>query len=803
MVLATKSKNTNSFVKFLCVLLSVACMAGAFLCAMNVTEAIEYGRDYNDLTGTQRTLTLADCYPLSYKLLWDINYLQEQDMLSDDEAIVKAIESQKDEMINQGVVRFNAQQEEAMQAYENYDADDFDEDVENKEAIFDGKFYFSYTFNNSYIGYVFDVDLYGDTDNAITYRDTEDSARQKLAAMVEDYIKTAKYRDHVDAQSVEEYDSHIVPMDLYYYYKNTKTGNVISNLNGEDTQDVMNHTYALSIVNNQPTYSSAFQDVLARYQDAHTGELNTGWENAEVYLYIDTNSHQTGEIFAENSYREVIANFERVKQYNLKTQIIVGVVLLLASIILMVYYLTVCGKRLENGKVKRAWVDYIPSDLHFVLSGGAIAGLVGLIGYIVDVGIDEPAAAMTLLRILFVGLAGLIWAIFIELLASIVRVCKSEKNFFANLFVVMLVKWVVVKPLVAIGRGLKSLFAFKPENYKKSLRRFVVAYLLVNLFFLLLSLFLLAIDADIFFAVSPVMIFLAVVFNIVCLVFAVNYMKQLDAIITAAHNRTVPQVDYNKLPGSLKTLVNSLQYTRQELDAAVSKAVRDERMRTELITNVSHDLKTPLTSIISYVDLLKGCEIENEEAQEYIGVLDEKSNRLKRLIEDLIEASKITSGVITLNPVELSLSELAAQAVYERHQEFEDNGLELVFKGDHGNINAYCDGNKTFRVLENLISNAKKYSAKNTRVYCDVYESQNFSIFEIKNISAQPLDITPQELTERFVRGDKSRTKEGNGLGLSIADNLCKAQHGHLYLSIDGDLFKAQVMLPKTKEAVR
>ncbi|MBR3150023.1 MAG: HAMP domain-containing histidine kinase, partial [Eubacterium sp.] len=213
----------------------------------------------------------------------------------------------------------------------------------------------------------------------------------------------------------------------------------------------------------------------------------------------------------------------------------------------------------------------------------------------------------------------------------------------------------------------------------------------------------------------------------------------------------------------------------------------------------SHDLKTPLTSVINYVDLLKGCDIEDKKAKEYIVVLDEQGKKLKRLIDDLIEASKITSGVINIELININLSELATQAVVEHQQEFSNNGLELVFKGDKKNISAFADGSKTYRIIENLISNARKYSLKGTRVYSDVYETENYSIFEIKNTSAEQLDISVNELKERFVRGDKSRTNEGNGLGLSIADNLCKAQGGHLNITIDGDLFKVQVMLPKAK----
>lgn len=167
-----------------------------------------------------------------------------------------------------------------------------------------------------------------------------------------------------------------------------------------------------------------------------------------------------------------------------------------------------------------------------------------------------------------------------------------------------------------------------------------------------------------------------------------------------------------------------------------------------------------------------------------------------------IEASKLSSGNITLHPMVLDLGELTAQAIGEYQKEFEENRLQLVLDPDLPRVQAFADGSKTYRVLENLLQNAKKYSAVDSRVYVRVYKQGDFGVFEIKNISAQPLNISPQELTQRFVRGDASRTKEGNGLGLSIAQELCSAQQGKLELLIDGDLFKARVYLPQPKNAL-
>ena len=288
--------------------------------------------------------------------------------------------------------------------------------------------------------------------------------------------------------------------------------------------------------------------------------------------------------------------------------------------------------------------------------------------------------------------------------------------------------------------------------------------------------------------------------DVAVMIFAIRKADGQDRIMDGLKKISDGELQYkiktDTLTGKQKVMAEYINNIGSGLDAAVENSLKKERMQTELITNVSHDLKTPLTSIITYVDLLKNCDISDPKAQEYIHVLDDKGAKLKRLIDDLIEASKVTSGNVTVNLTPMNLSELCLQSTVDVQQDFEKNNLNLVVKQGEKPINVTADGAKAFRVVENLLSNARKYSARGTRVYVSVYEENGKGIFEIKNISAQPLDITPDELTERFVRGDKSRTAEGNGLGLSIAKELCKVQNATLDLSIDGDLFKAKVAFP-------
>mgnify|MGYP001051697796 FL=1 len=225
-------------------------------------------------------------------------------------------------------------------------------------------------------------------------------------------------------------------------------------------------------------------------------------------------------------------------------------------------------------------------------------------------------------------------------------------------------------------------------------------------------------------------------------------------------------------------------------------------MKADLITNVSHDIKTPLTSIINYVDLIKRERIDNEKVQNYIKVLDEKSQRLKQLTDDLVEASKITSGNISLHFEQINLTELMNQTIGEFSEKFEMKNLTTVMNVRVKNAVIEADSRRIWRVMENLFNNIYKYAMEGTRVYLsieDMPDKKKFIVISIKNISASPLNCNPDELTERFIRGDVSRTTEGSGLGLSIARNLTEAQKGTFEIQLDGDLFKVILTFPKAK----
>lgn len=245
-----------------------------------------------------------------------------------------------------------------------------------------------------------------------------------------------------------------------------------------------------------------------------------------------------------------------------------------------------------------------------------------------------------------------------------------------------------------------------------------------------------------------------------------------------------------------KIMAQDINRVGEGLDQAVEKSVRSERMKTELITNVSHDIKTPLTSIVNYVDLLKREQLPGEHVQEYLDILEKKSQQLKNLTEDVVEASKASTGNLAMQYDELDLVEMVLQVNGEFQEKFEERNLSLKLRLPEDTAVVWADGRRMWRILENIYQNAAKYAMPHTRVYVDLSLHALQAVFTMKNISEQPLDISPEELTERFVRGDSSRNTQGSGLGLSIARSLTELQSGEFQLFLDGDLFKVQISFP-------
>lgn len=652
-----------------------------------------------------------------------------------------------------------------------------------------------YTFDFTVDGKTVSADMY---DDDLTLGETIKSAETHIKKLYNKAV-VKPYQTAADEQQKMRQDLQELQC-LQYYAKDNTTGQVVSQLaEGKSPASLKNAPvyYSKTKVgeNLRGTDYGARNAISDAAQYLMDGDMS-------IYVGIDPTVAGGNDMLPD--FVELNALCTRMQNMNTVAMTVAAVCLAVLALAFLVLACLGCGRRAGTDGVRLLWMDYIPLELHTAIIAAAVLGL----GYLLFEGLFTDlfhyyGYQMSTLNFgwLFLAACGafgaVAWGLYAELTLSFVRLCKSEKHLYKGtlLYYICLGIWRLLCKLHRFNRRVIRGLAYTPRHFKRNMVFCAVGYLLINI--------VLAVLFGAYLEYAPISVpcalaFLA--FNGFCVGYALRFLFQLDRVIEAAANRT--DVEAAHLHPALAAMAGSLRYTNQELHNAVDQAVRDERLKTELITNVSHDLKTPITSIITYTDLLSKCPQSDEKAKEYMAVLTEKSAKLARLVEDLIEASKLSSGNITLHPMVLDLGELTAQAIGEYQKEFEENRLQLVLDPDLPRVQAFADGSKTYRVLENLLQNAKKYSAADSRVYVRVYKQGDFGVFEIKNISAQPLNISPQELTQRFVRGDASRTKEGNGLGLSIAQELCSAQQGKLELLIDGDLFKARVYLPQPKNAL-
>ncbi len=488
---------------------------------------------------------------------------------------------------------------------------------------------------------------------------------------------------------------------------------------------------------------------------------------------------------------------------SMKTMAVISVVSFLLACAIGVYIICVAGKK-SDGTVEICAADKIPFVISFALAVGAMV-LIGVavicaVFFEADPGelAHVPTGLLSLVAMPMTELTAFLFALFFAiptlLLMSIARNVRN-KTFWKHTLV-----YLILKP-ARWGYGkLRNMLAIDYTSDKKKFRKYaIIAVCAVMALFLFSAFLALAFDNGMSIVLIVFICLLAVAVLLYCLVHIISLDRIMSAVSQTKQGRLDSKIDTRYMPGFMRTFAEDVGTMQDGLQDAVESAVKDQRMKAELITNVSHDLKTPLTSIVNYVDLLKKCDVQDETAQKYISVLDEKSQKMKKLIEDLVEASKASSGAIELHPVKINLCEFAAQAVGEHSDELKKCGIEIVLRSPQTPVFVTADAQKTSRIIENLFSNIRKYAMENTRVYVEVAGGNDFGSIVLKNISKYPLDVEADELVQRFVRGDSSRTGEGSGLGLSIASNLCELQRGKFNVSVDGDLFKVTLALPINK----
>ena len=471
---------------------------------------------------------------------------------------------------------------------------------------------------------------------------------------------------------------------------------------------------------------------------------------------------------------------------------------LLASLLVFavtLVYLCVAAGRTKSGEIVPAGLNRLPLDLYFLLAGSAICGLAALMFLMIDsfYGGYYSIWDNLPLCIMILGLGGFAIALLaIGFLFALAAQAKVRGGYWWRHSVcgwclrqlVTFLRW-VRRGLRYFYRGCRAVVRLLPVIWQWL--AVVFGAIFVMAMTLLLSL---EINDDIALLLIPegfvcigLVIYAAWCFGVL-----------LKGVKHMAQGNLNYQIDTKYLFGCFKEFAEQLNSVAGAAQIAAERQMKSERMKTELITNVSHDIKTPLTSIINYVDLLQKAKDEAERAQ-YLEVLDRQSQRLKKLIEDLMEMSRASSGNVAVEITPTDVCEAVSQALGEFADTLDACGLTVLYKAPAEPVLAMSDGKHLWRVLSNCLSNVVKYALPGTRVYVDVARRGQKVEVSVKNISAQMLNISADELMERFVRGDSSRNTEGNGLGLNIAKSLMELQGGRLDLIVDGDLFKVVLTL--------
>ncbi|MBR3691309.1 MAG: HAMP domain-containing histidine kinase [Clostridia bacterium] len=466
----------------------------------------------------------------------------------------------------------------------------------------------------------------------------------------------------------------------------------------------------------------------------------------------------------------------------------------LAVVLLLGYLFCVCGKT-ADGECRNMWIDAVWLEVHLAVMAGAGIGAV----LICALAVDEYMSGhfpLNLLRPVIISATALGSLLVITPLLSLIRNIKAGR-FLERSILLRIARW-LIRLTIRILKGICRITVTFWRRLFGLLSKKTGVIFLVMLFVYTALIGLLGIGT----VVSPVWLIVGVLLFLLAGFVLACRAKDLDEIKQGVGEVRSGNVGY-KIPAmkceDMKLLAADINDIAAGLDAAVAAKVRAERMKSELITNVSHDLKTPITSIITYTELLAKAEGLPEDARDYVAVIAKKSERLKNLTQDLFDISRVQSGNDEVTVERLDVALLINQAIGELDGEIRQSGLTFCVSAPK-ELCILADGRKMSRVLGNLIQNILKYTLKNTRVFITAAEKNGTVEIELKNISAYPLDFDPEEITARFVRGDASRTAEGNGLGLAIAKSYTEICGGSFRVETDGDMFKAILSFEKAQK---
>ncbi|MGI6266307.1 MAG: sensor histidine kinase [Candidatus Metalachnospira sp.] len=592
------------------------------------------------------------------------------------------------------------------------------------------------------------------------------------------------YKQQAIQDQLYEYEDAIKELerytDFYYCLVNTRTGNEVSNREAEEIENLKINSF----LDGRYTKGKVVYDTEYYYNYTDEGKLVN-------YFYYDNYLDSVSRILLNSGYTLYAGVSDDVetgngvfaKQYqafesrrlNAPRTVMAAAVGAILMIIGMVYLVITAGKTSKNSEVTLIAVDYVFNDISTL-----IFLAVAYVSYILARRMIESIYYMNgEWLIMLKGFICLLFMIDVVVLINYLT-CMSrqikKRRLFSNTVVGYFIRWVAS--------------FFKESTFRIWIILCLIMYAVINCLLMFVACK----------SYSSIPIIILIIFDLAGIFFAARALTSIKKIMVAVKETSEgnfdKKVNPDEISPALKNFATDVSNMQNGLKQAVGRAVKGEKMKTELITNVSHDLKTPLTSIITYVDLLKREELNNEKAENYVAILDEKTNRLKQLIEDLVEASKASSGNLAVTKNKINLRELIEQALGEFEERIEKSDLEFKINATE-DVYIYADGRHMWRIAENLITNALKYAMPKTRVFIDIFSTERDGVLTIKNVSAIPIDnVDLKSLTERFVRGDASRTTEGAGLGLSITQSLSEIQDGRLEITADGDVFKATVKIP-------
>ena len=550
-----------------------------------------------------------------------------------------------------------------------------------------------------------------------------------------------------------------------FVLRDKDTGKILfDGLDGADYQWYAEKPYSI------PDLNLSSKDFVITEDDSHSGSRGdsvTAADNVviEGYILREPADGDNSDTFVCLYWAELI--------YNCRYQLIViAAVSFILCLVLFIFLLCAAGHRAGSEGIVPSFVDKIPFDLFTLLMIVAISCLWAILAEMY-----YDSILLIMLACLVILVAALLILLYIMSFAVRVKLGGVIKG--CIIYKVLAWVWRLIR---SVCHAIAELVRGMPLVPKSCIA--VAVILLLEL---------ISVNSGVVWLITNALLAAALIYTAIC----------AKKLLTAGHKLAAGDescvVDTAKLYGPFREHGEDLNTIRDGVSLAVEARMRSEHFRTELITNVSHDIKTPLTSIINYVDLLGKEKPENEKMREYIDVLQRQSARLKKLIDDLLEASKASTGNLTVNAEPCDVGVLLDQTLGEYGEKLSAAGLEPVLTKPEKPVIIMADGRHMWRIFDNLLNNICKYSQRGTRVYLEVYERDGKAVVTFRNISSRQLNISSDELMERFVRGDSSRNTEGSGLGLNIAQSLAQLQKGTMELTVDGDLFKVTLTFDVVK----